>query len=335
MGGMKSTGPADRRLLRPKKFVITGGLGFIGSHFVERCLAEGHTVINIDKQTYAANLDFARAVADDPRYTHICQDIAELAALPNCDVIVNFAAESHVDNSISSNDVFVRSNVLGPHRLLELVKNAALRNKLHGWNFRTPLFVQVSTDEVFGDILEGAFKEDDVHTPSNPYSATKSCAEQLVVSWGRTYDIPYIITRTTNNYGPRQHNEKLIPNVITRLLRNDKVIVHGDGSYVRNWVHVLDNVDALYNIVDWAPENDAYHIASDEEWSVRSIVELACRKFDVAYDAVVDSTLDRSGADLRYALDTSKLVSLGIWYQKRTLEAAFDDLIEHYRASAV
>jgi dTDP-glucose 4,6-dehydratase len=321
------------RLSTRKTVLVTGGLGFIGSHFVEACLAAGHHVINYDKVTYAADLCFGEELLrrhSRRDYEFVRSDIAELASLPRCDIIVNFAAESHVDNSIEANDIFMKSNVLGVHRLLELIKNASLNNKLHGWNFKVPLFVQVSTDEVFGDTASGHFCERDVHTPSNPYSASKSCAEQLVVSWGRTYEIPYIITRTTNNYGQRQHVEKLIPNVITRLIRGDHVIVHGDGSYVRNWIHVLDNVSAIYRIIDIGNINRSYHISTPEELSVRSVVEMLCEMFFVRYDDVVDSSIDRNGGDLRYALDCSDTLALG-WRPMHTLGTSLSSMIDFYR----
>ena len=317
------------RLEIPKTIVVTGGHGFIGSHFIEKCLAADHKIINIDKLTYAANIGFDVAFPKD-KYRHIECDIARLTSLPACDIIVNFAAESHVDNSIEANDVFLTSNIAGPHRILELIKNTSINNQLHGWEYKMPLFVQISTDEVFGDILEGGFKENDVHTPSNPYSATKSAAEQLVVSWGRTYKIPYIITRTTNNFGPRQHPEKLIPSVITKLLTGTPVIVHGDGSYVRNWIHVEDNIDAVYMLINGANANQSYHIAAPEEFSVRQIVEMFCKEFDVNYDDVVDSSSDRSGGDLRYALNTEKVEKYG-WKVRHSLMESFPQLREHYR----
>lgn len=318
-----------KRLNQPKTIVVTGGHGFIGSHFVEKCLDNGHKVVNIDKLTYAANIGFDKNFSHD-QYQHVKQDIAELKQLPPCDVIVNFAAESHVDNSIEANDVFLRSNIAGPHRILELIKNTTITNSMHGWHYKMPLFVQISTDEVFGDILEGGFSECDVHTPSNPYSASKSAAEQLVVAWGRTYRIPYIITRTTNNYGPRQHPEKLIPAVITRLIKGQKAIVHGDGSYVRNWIHVLDNVDALYKLINEADINQSYHIASGEEYSVREIVEMIAGKFEKSFSEVADMSSDRSGADLRYALNTDKIKSMG-WSTKYSMTSTLETIIDHYR----
>lgn len=318
------------RLSSKKTILVTGHRGFIGSHFTDLCLARGHRVIGLDKLTYAATKglvfvgDFTETVGPDA-------DIAGLDDLPHCDIIVNFAAESHVDNSIEGNDVFIRSNVLGVHRMLELIKNKKIQNLMHSWSYEPPLFVQISTDEVFGDVeFPDTFSTDDRHMPSNPYSATKSAAEQLVVAWGRTYRLPYLITRTTNNYGPRQHPEKLIPRTITSLIKREKAVVHGSGSYVRNWVHVQDNVEGLYMIIDQGDQDRSYHISSDEEYSVKEIVQKVCLALGgLRYDDVVDSSTDRSGADLRYALDCKDTEALG-WYQTRTLDESLPELIVHH-----
>lgn len=304
------------RLASKKTFCITGHRGFIGSYFTQLCLGMGHRVIGFDKLTYAANRD----INFDGDFSEYLVDINDIDELPYCDIIVNCAAESHVDNSITDNSHFMKSNVLGVHHLLELLKNKKINNMMHSWSWQPPLFVQISTDEVFGDIHVGAFKEDDRHRPSNPYSATKACAEQLVVAWGRTYGLPYIITRTTNNMGVRQHNEKLIPSAITRLLSGKKAMMHGNGSYVRNWISVLDNVDAIYRIIDVGQENESYHISSNEEYSVEHVIRKICTALSVQFETSVDTSTDRSGADVRYALDSSKTCALG-WYPKRS----FDD----------
>src|SRR3990167_8516318 len=315
------------RLTSKRTIVVTGGLGFIGSHFVERLLSSGHKVINIDNETYAANT-WLKFVGD---YTHIKEDISTITNVPNCDVLVNFAAESHVDNSISESSNFIKANVLGVHNLLDIIRHQKIKNLQVSWAYKTQLFVQISTDEVFGDRVEGFFKEDDQHKPSNPYSATKSCAEQLVHAWGRTYDIPFMITRTTNNYGNRQHHEKLIPAVITKLLQGKKAPVHGDGQYIRNWIHVEDNVDALVKVIDCGVQNNVYHVSSNEEYSVKQIVEKIANKMGLKYDNIVESVADRNGADVRYALDCSKLIDHTGWCQMRSLDVELDDMIEYHR----
>jgi len=322
MDGKIIMGRLDKKLT----FVVTGGLGFIGSHFVDRVLAEGHRVINYDKETYAAHTE----IKFKGDYEYIKADIAEIKAIPYCDFIVNFAAESHVDNSIEESFCFVKSNILGVYNILEILKNKKIDSLVSAWEYDYPVFLQISTDEVFGDIEEGFFKEEAVHTPSNPYSATKSAAEQLVVSWGRTFDIPFLISRTTNNYGPRQNSEKLISRAITDILKGSKVPIHGGGSYVRNWIHVEDNVSALLKIIDCGNINESYHIASDEEYSVKQIVETICEKMKVEYGKVTDASMDRSGADVRYALNCDKLKNLG-WQQKYNLKNSIEETIKYYK----
>lgn len=317
----------EGRLTKQKRFVITGGLGFIGSHFVEMCLQEGHSVVNIDKVTYASNehLKF-----HDGNYTLVKCDICDLKTIPTCDFIVNFAAESHVDNSILESKNFINSNVYGVYNILEILKNTKIKSNLSAQKFSLPMFVQISTDEVFGDIENGFFKEDDRHKASNPYSATKSAAEQIVFAWSRTYDMPFLMTRSTNNYGPRQHEEKLIPRTITKILRGERVPIHGNGSYVRNWLHVKDNVDAIYRVIDVGVENEVYHVSSDEEFSVNEVILKICEELNVSFDNIADYSSDRAGCDLRYALNNDKVKKLG-WTQKKTLDNSIKSIIEHYR----
>ena len=315
-----------KRLANPKHILVTGGLGFIGSHFIDKCLAEGHTITNIDKITYASNTNLKFS----ERYTFIKRDICELKEIPACDIIVNFAAESHVDNSITESFNFLNSNVRGVYNILEIIKNNKAKSTLSAQKYKVPLFVQISTDEVFGDIEVGSFKEDDRHKASNPYSATKAAAEQIVFAWSRTYDIPFLMTRTTNNYGKRQHAEKLIPCAITKVLKGQKVPIHGNGSYVRNWIHVEDNVDAIYRVIDVGVTNEVYHVASNEEYSVNEIVQKICESSSVNFKDVADYSSDRAGADLRYALDCEKIKKLG-WEQKRSLFNSLPDIIGYYR----
>ena len=235
------------------KILVTGGRGFIGSHFVEEALSKGWSVIDIDKLTYASNASLPWD--NNKNYTFIKADISEIDHLPSCDVLINFAAESHVDNSIKSSDVFVKSNILGTHNLLELVRGKP--------SYDRPLFFHISTDEVYGDRLEGKFTELDKLKPSNPYSATKASAEMLVMSYHRTYGLDYLITRTSNNYGERQFEEKLIPKCIQCIKDNKKIPIHGDGSYIRDWTYVKDNVSALIMLIEKGIKNDVYNIAAE------------------------------------------------------------------------
>lgn len=316
----------EKRLKKPRHFLVTGGLGFIGSHFIEKCLSLGHSVTNIDKVTYASNVDI-KFVGD---YKFIQKDICDIKEIPNCDVIVNFAAESHVDNSITESFNFLNSNIKGVYNLLEIIKNNKIKSTLTAQKYVSPLFVQISTDEVFGDIEDGFFKEEDRHKASNPYSATKAAAEQILFAWSRTYDIPFLMTRTTNNYGKRQHPEKLIPRVITKLLAGEKAPIHGNGSYVRNWIHVEDNVEAILQVIDTGILSEVYHIASEEEYSVNEVVERVCKVLNLNFKDSADYSSDRAGADLRYALDFQKITKLG-WTPKRNFEESLIEIVEYYR----
>ncbi len=308
--------------------IVTGGLGFIGSNFIMHALSLGWKIINIDKITYASqdpkNLNFTTNV----NYYHIKEDISKIKTLPYCELIVNFAAESHVDNSIDGPLPFVKSNVMGVYNLLEILRKTKVINERNSWSYHCPLFVQISTDEIFGDIKEGFFKENDRAKPSNPYASTKAAAELLLFAWNRTYDIPFLLTRTTNNYGPHQHPEKLIPMAITKASNNEKIIVHGNGQYIRNWIHVQDNVEAIMFVVQNGELNNTYHIASDEEYSVIEIVKKILKIFNKPYDYdTIDSSQNRSGVDVRYALNTDKIKSLG-WLPQRRLDIELEKIIQ-------
>ena len=286
------------------KLLITGGRGFIGSHFVESALERGHEIIDIDKMTYASNLILPWD--NHANYKLIKKDINDLEYIPSCDVIVNFAAESHVDNSIKISDVFVRSNIMGVHNILELLKNKP--------KYERPLFFHISTDEVYGDILEGKFKETDRLKPSNPYSATKASAEMMVLSYSRTYDIDYIISRSGNNYGPRQYEEKLIPKSINNILKGKKIPIHGDGSYVRDWVYVKDNVEAIFHLIHSGVRNETYNIGSENYLTNLQVVDSIIDWIGYGEYEFVEN---RKGQDLRYAVSPRKINDLG-WSPKHT-----------------
>jgi dTDP-glucose 4,6-dehydratase len=283
--------------------VVTGGLGFIGSHFIQMALARGHRVHNIDKVTYASNVDLFEPWPEN--YSFERCDVKDLKALPHCDYIVHFAAESHVDRSIANSDPFMNSNVLGTYNILELLKNKKIENMQLGWEYQEPVLIYIGTDEVFGDIEEGFFREHDPHIPSNPYSASKSCAEMLVMAWGRTYNLPFRITRTTNNYGERQHSEKLIPMCITKCL-NVKVMELGK-------------------------DGESYHISSDQEFSVIQIAKIVLNAFGKPWDGNVEYVQNRSGQDVRYALDNSKIKHQLGWEPEHTMESVMQRIIESYK----
>lgn len=288
------------------KILVTGGRGFIGSHFVEEALRRGHKVIDIDKMTYAAtpvgDLDWD----DNPDYTLIIEDISELKHLPECQVIVNFAAESHVDNSIRETDPFIKSNILGVHNLLELLRGKP--------DYNRPLFFHISTDEVYGDRLEGSFTESDKLKPSNPYSATKASAEMLVLSYARTYGIDYVISRSANNYGERQYFEKLLPKCISSIENGTKIPIHGDGSYIRDWTYVKDNVDGIFTILESGIKNEVFNIAAENHMRNLEVVDMVLDWHGKGRE-MIQFVPNRWGQDLRYSISAEKLRKLG-WKPK-------------------
>ena len=289
------------------KFLVTGGRGFIGSHFVELCLSKGHKVIDVDKMTYASNQKLPWD--DNENYTLIKEDIGNLTHLPLCDIIVNFAAESHVDNSINEPDVFAQSNILGTQNLLNL-----LRGKV----YERPLFVHISTDEVYGDIENGHMTEESCLNPSNPYSASKAAAEMILLSYGRTYGIDYQICRSSNNYGPRQYPEKLIPKTIECLDENKPVPLHGDGSYVRDWTYVKDNVEGVYKVCFSKKKNEIWNISANNCLSNIEIVREVSSWMNKSLK--IKFVENRLGQDMRYSISSEKIRRELNWEpQKQTL----------------
>ncbi len=282
------------------KYIVTGGRGFIGSHFVEEVLSRGDVVVDIDIMSYASHQSLPWD--NHPNYTFLKADISEITHLPSCDVLINFAAESHVDNSINDTTPFIKSNILGVHNLLELVRGKPA--------YARPLFFHISTDEVYGDRLEGSFKEGDKLTPSNPYSATKAAAEMLVLAYARTYEMDFIITRSANNYGARQYEEKLISKSIVSLKGNKKIPVHGDGSYIRDWTYVKDNVSGLLAIIDSGVKNEIYNVASENHMTNLEVVKSVIDWFDKDENSLM-FVENRWGQDLRYSISSEKLRDLG------------------------
>ena len=286
------------------KFVVTGGRGFIGSHFVEKLLQDNHSVIDFDCMTYCSSKKLP--FDENPNYTLVQQNICDIMHLPPCDVVVNFAAETHVDNSINDSIPFIKSNILGVHNLLQVIKGKH--------QYERPLFVHISTDEVYGDKLDGKFVETDRLHPSNPYAASKAAAEMLVLSYHRTYGIEYLMTRSSNNYGDRQYTEKLIPKTLRCIEEEKKIPIHGDGSYVRDWIYVKDNVDAIYHLITLNYKNNIYNIGANNYMKNIEIVNelLKFKNKDSSYIQYVEN---RWGQDLKYSIDTSKINDTG-WEPK-------------------
>ena len=304
-----------------KKLLVTGGLGFIGSYFVDLALKNGYYVINVDKKTYAARTDVN--FDDREHYEFLEQDISTMTHIPpGVDYIVNFAAESHVDNSIHANEEFYNSNIGGVYNILELIRAKDETDR--------PTLFHISTDEVYGTAHEGAFTEEDKLLPSNPYSATKAAAEQLIFGWRHTHGIKAIICRSCNNYGFGQYPEKLLAKTIEFLLNDKKMTVHGDGTYLREWIYAEDNCEGLLTVLEKGEEGQVYNISSGEEHSVIDAVKMIVEEMGKTEEEALVHIPNRPGQDLRYAVDCSKACALG-WAPKTTLKAYIPTYIELYK----
>ena len=311
---------------------ITGCLGFIGAHVTRRCLEKGWRVLGVDSMTYASNSVFLEEFTAFENFKFIQSDINDLDRLYDCDYVINLAAETHVDNSIVESDSFLRSNVNGVHHLLKLIT--------HKVGFRKPIFLHFSTDEVYGDIESGSHTETDLLKPSNPYSATKAAADMLVLAWARTYNLPYVIVRPTNNYGIGQYVEKLIPKACKYLSLGKKIPLHNDGTPIRNWLHADDTARAIITIIEAGVENEIYNIAGGFEQSNLDTVKKVVKEYvdkDMADDNVrlfLDLSYSRKGQDVRYALDDSKLRSLG-WEPQAKFDNELQNIVEYYKNSFI
>lgn len=307
------------------KILVTGGLGFIGSNFIREMLTEKPDceIVNLDLVTYAGNPANLRDIEKNPRYTFVQGDICDTASVSQIfsdhtiDAVVHFAAESHVDRSITDASVFVRTNVLGTHVLLEgAMKNGVSR------------FIHVSTDEVYGSTVMGSFTETDNLNPSSPYSASKAGSDLLARSYWITHGLPVIITRCTNNFGPYQYPEKLIPLFATNLLDGKKVPVYGTGKNVRDWIYVIDHCRAIAFILEHGEPGEIYNIGSGNELTNLEITHslIAHSGMD---ESMIEYVQDRPGHDWRYSLDTAKLRAMG-WSPAFSFEAAMEMTVSWY-----
>lgn len=311
-----------------KKIVyITGCLGIIGSHLTRKCLDLGWYVIGVDKCTYASNQQFLPEFESFSNFKFIKADINDLDKLYDCDYIINTAAETHVDNSIAASDVFVRSNINGVHHLLKL-----MREKSH---FKMPTLLHFSTDEVYGDIEEGAHTETDLLKPSNPYSATKAAADMLVLAFARTYKIPYVIVRPTNNYGIGQYVEKLIPKTVKYLSIGRKIDLHDKGRPRRTWLHADDTANAVITIIESGITNEIYNISGNYETDNLTVVKKIFNHYGIVdgYENHIED-LVRPGQDVRYAIDDSKLKSLG-WKPQAEFDTELEKIVQYYKENFV
>ena len=308
-----------------KVVYITGCLGFIGSHVTRLCLNQGWYVRGIDKCTYAANLNLLTEFHEYDNFEFENEDINDIKFLYECDYVINTAAETHVGNSIANSDVFVKSNIDGVHNLLNLIKNYRHESS------KLPTLLHFSTDEVYGDIEEGAHTETDLLKPSNPYSATKAAADMLVLAWGRTYNLPYVIVRPTNNYGEGQYVEKLIPKTCKYLKLDKKVPLHNNGTPIRNWLHAHDTARAIVTIIKKGVKNEIYNIAGGFEQSNYDTVAKVIKAYNGDdIENHLDLTYSRVGQDIRYALDDSKLKLLG-WRPVVSFDDTLPSIVEYYK----
>ena len=314
-----------------KKIVyVTGCLGFIGSYVTRACLQNGWYVKGIDKITYASNPDLLDEFSQYDNFSFTRCDINDLEFLYDCDYVINTAAETHVGNSIVKSDDFVRSNINGVHHLLELLRNYRQENN------NTPVLLHFSTDEVYGDTVDGIHTETDLLRPSNPYSATKAAADMLVLAWARTYNIPYVIVRPNNNYGINQYVEKLIPKAIKYLQLGRKIPLHNGGKPTRNWLHASDTADAIVKIVESGVRNDIFNISGGLELpNIEVVSKIIHNMFgEVDVNEYIDFSIKRPGIDVRYSVDDSKLRDIG-WTPKTNFDDELKKIVEYYSSNFI
>jgi len=308
------------------KYFITGGCGFIGSNFVRYILNQDKnaTVVNLDKLTYAGNPKNLEEFDGDDRYTFYHGDICDKAIVQKIfnefdpDYLINFAAETHVDRSVGKPDDFIHTDIFGTFTLLEAARDTNLK-----------MFVQISTDEVYGSIENGSFSETDALMPRNPYSASKAGADRLAYSYFTTYGLPVIITRASNNFGPYQYPEKLIPLFVTNAMEDKSLPIYGDGKNIRDWLYVDDHCDGIKYIIDNGEVGEIYNIGGGNELTNLEITDLILKGTDKP-ESLKKYVQDRLGHDRRYSLDCTKLLSLG-WQPKHNFPEAMQSTIKWYK----
>jgi dTDP-glucose 4,6-dehydratase len=303
---------------------VTGCLGFIGYYVAKACLERGWYVRGIDKGTYAANWNLLHNLMSyQDQFVFEEKDINDIDMLYECDYIINAAAETHVDNSIVSSDMFVQSNINGVHHLLNLIKDKH-KSKM-------PVLLHFSTDEVYGDIEVGSHTESDLLKPSNPYSATKAAADMLILAWARTFHVPYVIVRPTNNYGIGQYIEKLIPKTCKSLTVGKKIDLHNKGTPVRTWLHADDTANAIITIIEAGVVNEIYNISGNYQTENINVVHKIFDLFGIKDDYKNHIChMDRQGQDVRYSINDDKLKNLG-WQPKADFDKELKDIVKYYK----
>jgi len=306
------------------KLVVTGGAGFIGSNFIRHVLAAhaDDSIVNLDKLTYAGNLKNLADVADSPRYRFVHGDVCDAKmvrdVLRGADAVVNFAAESHVDRSLVEPDAFLRTDVFGVFTLLEAVRELSI-----------PRLVHISTDEVYGSLATGSARESDPLRPSNPYSASKAGGDLLALAYWQTHRVPVVVTRSSNNFGPFQYPEKVIPLFITNALDDQPLPLYGDGRNVRDWLYVVDNCTALDLVLRKGKDGEVYNIGGGHEVEnivlTRDILRLTGKP-----ETLIRPVKDRPGHDRRYSVDSKKVRQLG-WTPKHPFGKALETTVAWFR----
>ena len=323
--------------MKNKFVVVTGGLGFIGSSIVKKLLNLKFNVVNLDKITYAANLEKLKEFKSfKNHYFYKCditdpQKLNQIFSKYKPKYVINLAAESHVDNSINNPKNFINTNIIGTYNLL------VETNKLYQKNYNIK-FVQISTDEVYGDVVKKnkSSKESDAYVPSSPYSASKASADHLVRSWARTYGIKYNITCSANNYGPYQNNEKLIPVIIKNLVSKKKIPIYGNGLQKRNWIYVEDNADAIIKVALNGKDNSTYNIGSNNDFTnkfmVRAICKILCKEFNYnkSIFKLIKYVKDRPGHDAVYKVNFNKIKKELKWKPKESFNKSITKTIQWY-----
>jgi len=305
------------------KLFVTGGCGFIGSNFVRYILKKhpSYKVINLDKLTYCGCKESLKDIEKDKRYKFVKGDICDKKLvgkiIKGCDAILNFAAESHVDRSIKDASSFVSTNVHGTQVLLDAAKKKRIKR-----------FVQISTDEVYGSVQKGSFKETTLLHPNSPYAASKAAGDHLALAYHTTFKLPVIVTRSSNNFGPYQFPEKVIPLFITNLLENKKVPLYGDGLNVRDWLYVMDNCRAIDMILHKGKPGEIYNIGGEYEIPNIKLTRIILKLLNKTY-RMIEYVPDRLGHDRRYSLDSKKMKKLG-WKPAKDFNAAIRETIKWY-----
>ena len=309
------------------KILVTGGAGFIGSNFVRMVLCEhrDYFVVNLDKLTYAGNLENLAGFLEHPNHRFIKGDICDGRLIEKIidehkiDTIINFAAESHVDRSITEPKVFIQTNVIGTLTLLEAARDKKLSR-----------FIQISTDEVYGQLgPEGKFSEQTPLSPNSPYSASKAAADLLVAAFGHTWGVKYNITRCSNNYGPYQFPEKLIPLMINNALNDKELPVYGDGLHVRDWLYVYDHCTAIWKVLQKAPPGEIYNIGGCNEKTNLQVIDLILKRLGKP-NSLIRHVTDRPGHDRRYAIDAGKIIAELGWQPSVDFEEGINKTIDWY-----